>query len=52
MPPWERFRELCLLRFGAPVRGSRLAELGRLPFTSMVQDFTDRFQALACHAPA
>ena len=51
MPPWERFRELCLLRFGSPIRGSRLAELGRLPFTSTVQDFTDRFQALACHAP-
>jgi hypothetical protein len=51
MPPWDRFRELCLLRFGPPVRGSRLAELGRLPFTSMVQDFADRFQALACHAP-
>ncbi|XP_047057505.1 protein transport protein SEC31-like [Lolium rigidum] len=51
MPPWERFRELCLLRFGPPVRGSRLAELGRLVFTTTVQDFADRFQALACHAP-
>ena len=51
MPPWDRFQELCLLRFGPPVRGSRLAELGRLPFTSTVQDFADRFQALACHAP-
>ncbi|XP_048559795.1 uncharacterized protein LOC125540230 [Triticum urartu] len=50
MPPWERFRELCLLRFGPPIRGSRLAELGRLPFTSTVQDFADRFQAVACHA--
>ena len=50
MPPWERFRELCLLRFGPQLRGSRLAELGRLPFTSTVQDFADRFQALACHA--
>ncbi|XP_020165450.1 uncharacterized protein [Aegilops tauschii subsp. strangulata] len=51
MLPWERFRELCLLRFGPPIHGSRLAELGRLPFTSTVQDFTDRLQALACHAP-
>jgi hypothetical protein len=51
MPPWERFRDLCLLRFGPPIRGSRLAELGRLPFTSSVQDFADRFQTLACHAP-
>ncbi|KAI4975341.1 hypothetical protein ZWY2020_048948 [Hordeum vulgare] len=51
MPPWDRFRELCLLRFGPPIRGSRLAALGRLPFTSTVQDYADRFQALACHAP-
>ena len=50
MPPWERFRDLCRLRFGPPLRGSRLAELGRLPFTSTVQDFAERFQALACHA--
>ena len=21
MPPWERFRDLCLLRFGPPIRG-------------------------------
>jgi hypothetical protein len=28
-----------------------LAELGRLAFTTTVQDFADRFQALACHAP-
>ena len=51
MPPWERFRDLCRLRFGPPLRGSRLAELGRLPFTTTVQDFAARFQALACHAP-
>ncbi|XP_051230067.1 uncharacterized protein [Lolium perenne] len=51
MPPWDRFRELCLLRFGPLIRGSRLAELGCLAFTTMVQDFADRFQALACHAP-
>ncbi|KAI4968260.1 hypothetical protein ZWY2020_059997 [Hordeum vulgare] len=51
MPPWDRFRELCLLRFGPPIRGNRLAALGRLPFTSTVQDYADRFQALACHAP-
>ena len=50
MPPWDRFRELCLLRLGPPRRGSRLSELGRLPFTSTVQDFADRFQALVCHA--
>ena len=51
MPQWVCFCELCLLWFGRPIRGSRLAELGRLPFTSRVQDFADRFQALAYHAP-
>ncbi|KAK1664958.1 hypothetical protein QYE76_053117 [Lolium multiflorum] len=51
MPSWERFRDLCLQRFGPTLRGSRLAELGRLAFTTTVQDFADRFQALACHAP-
>ncbi|KAK1698141.1 hypothetical protein QYE76_014838 [Lolium multiflorum] len=51
MPPWDRFRELCLLRFGPLIHGSRLTELGRLPFTTTVQDFVERFQALACHAP-
>ena len=51
MPTWERFRNLCLLRFCPPIRGSRLAELGRLPFTTSVQDFADRFQTLAYHAP-
>jgi hypothetical protein len=51
MPPWERFHDLCLLWFAPPpIRGSRLAELGRLPFTTLVQDFADCFQTLACHA--
>src|SRR3954465_2737882 len=51
MPPWERFRDLCLQLFGPTLRGSRLTELGRLAFTTTVQDFADRFQTLACHAP-
>jgi hypothetical protein len=50
MPSWERFKELCHLQFGPPVRDSRLAELGRLPFRSTVQDFTERFNAILCHA--
>ena len=50
MPSWERFVELCRQRFGPPVRGTRLAELGRLPFQSTVQEFADRFQAVSCHA--
>jgi hypothetical protein len=44
MPSWDRFAELCRLRFGPTVRGSRLAELGRLPFLSTVQEYSDRFQ--------
>jgi hypothetical protein len=50
MPTWARFKELCRLQFGPAVRGSRLAELGRLPFTSTVQDYADRFNAVLCHA--
>jgi hypothetical protein len=49
MPPWERFRDLCRLHFGPPLQGSRLAELGRLPFTSTMQEYAGRFQAVACH---
>jgi hypothetical protein len=49
-PPWERFKELCHLQFGPPVRGSRLAELGRIQFHSTVQDYTDRFNTVLCHA--
>ncbi|KAK1602738.1 hypothetical protein QYE76_026970 [Lolium multiflorum] len=33
-----------LRRFGPTLRGSRLTELGRLAFTTTVQDFADRFQ--------
>ncbi|XP_037455286.1 uncharacterized protein LOC119325663 isoform X2 [Triticum dicoccoides] len=42
---------ICASCFGPPIRRSRLAELGRLSFLTSVQDFADRFQALACHAP-
>jgi hypothetical protein len=45
----ERFKELCHLQFGPPVRDSRLAELGRLPFRSTMQDFAERFNAILCH---
>jgi hypothetical protein len=50
MPSWERFKELCHLQFGPPVRDSRLAELDRLPFRTTVQDFVERFNAILCHA--
>jgi len=51
MPAWERFRELCWLRFGPPTQGTRLAELARLPFTSMVADYFERYNAILCHEP-
>jgi hypothetical protein len=50
MPSWERFKDLCRLRFGPPTYGSRLAELGRLPFLSSVQEFAERFQTLLAHS--
>jgi hypothetical protein len=50
MPSWDRFAELCRLRFGPAMRGSRLAELGRIPFLSTIQEYSDRFQALLCRA--
>jgi hypothetical protein len=50
MPTWERFKELCHLQFGPPVQDSCLAELGRLQFRTMVQEFTERFNAVLCHA--
>ena len=49
MPTWDRFKELCNLRFGSAVRGTRLSELARLPFLSTVQDYSDRFNAVLCH---
>lgn len=49
MPTWGRFKEVCTLRFGPPVRGTRLSELARLPFTSTVQDYADRFNAMLGH---
>ncbi|XP_066321417.1 uncharacterized protein [Miscanthus floridulus] len=50
MPHWERFRELCSLRFGPAVQGTRLAVLARLPFLSTVQDYSERYNAVLCHA--
>jgi hypothetical protein len=47
---WKRFKELCHLQFGPLVRGSRLAELDRIQFHSIVQDYTDRFNTVLCHA--
>jgi hypothetical protein len=46
MPTRERFKEVCTLRFRPPVHGTRLSKLARLPFTSTVQDYVDRFNAM------
>jgi hypothetical protein len=50
MPSWERFCELCTLRFGPTVCGTHLFDLARLPFTSSVQEYVDRFNVVLCHA--
>jgi hypothetical protein len=50
MPTWDRFKELCNLCFGPAVRGTHLSVLARLPFLSMIQDYSDRFNAVLCHA--
>jgi hypothetical protein len=50
MPSWDRFKELCIFRLGPAVCGTRLSELARLPFTSTVQEYSDRFNAVLCHA--
>jgi hypothetical protein len=50
MPTWDRFKELCNLRFGPAVRGTHLFVLARLPFLSTIQDYSDRFNAVLCHA--
>jgi hypothetical protein len=49
MPTWGRFKEVCTLWFGPPVRGTCLSELACLPFTSTVQDYADRFNAMLGH---
>jgi hypothetical protein len=49
MPTWERFRAVCQMQFGPPTQGTRLAELARLPFTSTVQEYAERYNAVLCH---
>jgi hypothetical protein len=47
--PWECFRAVCQMQFGPPTQGTRLAELARLPFTSTVQEYAERYNAVLCH---
>lgn len=51
MPAWDCSKELCNLCFGPAIRGTRLSELARLPFLSTVQEYSDHFNAVLCHAP-
>ena len=39
VPTWERFKDLCHLRFGPLVRCNCLSELARLPFHHMVEAY-------------
>jgi len=50
MPTWERFRDLCQLRFGPPTHDTWMAELALLPFQSSVQEYSDRYNVVLCHA--
>jgi hypothetical protein len=49
MPTWERFRAVCQMQFGPPTQGTRLAELAHIPFTSTVQEYAERYNAVLCH---
>jgi hypothetical protein len=49
MPTWEHFRALCQLQFGPPTQGTHLAELAHLMFTSTVQEYSERYNAVLCH---
>jgi hypothetical protein len=49
MPTWERFRAVCQMQFGPLTQGTHLAELTRLPFTSTVQEYAERYNAVLCH---
>jgi hypothetical protein len=40
---------VCQLQFGSPTQGTRLAKLVRLPFTSTVQEYAERYNAVLCH---
>lgn len=48
---WERFKDLCSIRFGPAIRCNHLPELVRLPFHNTVQDYQERFNELLCHNP-
>jgi hypothetical protein len=45
-PPWERFKELLHLRFGAPLRSAPLFKLAECRRTGTMEEYANRFQAL------
>ncbi|KAJ4758083.1 polyprotein [Rhynchospora pubera] len=47
---WARFKEMCHLRFGPPIRSNPLGELMHLRQTDSVDDYQQRFGALICRA--
>jgi predicted aspartyl protease len=49
VPTRDRFADLCHQQFDPAVRTNRLSELARLPFTSSVQEYQERFNELVCH---
>jgi len=49
-PTWDDFSRLCQQRFGPPLSTNHLADLARLPFSSIVEAYLDAFQARLAHA--
>jgi hypothetical protein len=45
-PPWGRFKELLNLRFGPAMRSAPLFELSECRRTGIVEEYSNRFQAL------
>jgi hypothetical protein len=50
MSGWDRFKELCHLCLCPAVRINRLVEIARLLFLSTVQEYSEHFNTLLCHA--
>jgi hypothetical protein len=48
-PSWDNFRLLCHQRFGPTLLTNHLADLARLPFTTMVDAYMSAFQARLAH---
>jgi hypothetical protein len=51
LEPNKGFKELCNLHFRPAISTNHLSILARLPFTFMVHDNQEHFNALICHTP-